>query len=133
MTWLLQYKLRCSMYVSKPWNYFRKRLSNLFKSFSDKKDSAKNSGGGGSASGSLTGRIRRSLFKENSTENETIEIVQVIMNHRIIGQRDFRTKFPTWICSFRPFGQLWDDFFNFAKVLSFWPRFYIVVLGIVFF
>ena len=71
------------MYVSKPWNYFRKRLSNLFKSFSDKKDSAKNSGGGGSASGSLTGRIRRSLFKENSTENETIEIVQVIMNDRI--------------------------------------------------
>ena len=58
-------------------------MSNLFKSFSDKKDSAKNSGGGGSASGSLTGRIRRSLFKENSTENETIEIVQVIMNHRI--------------------------------------------------
>ena len=49
----------------------------MFKSFSDKKDSAKNSGGGGSASGSLTGRIRRSLFKENSTENETIEIVQV--------------------------------------------------------
>ena len=70
-------------------------MSNLFKSFSDKKDSAKNSGGGGSASGSLTGRIRRSLFKENSTENETIEIVQVIMNHRIIGQRDPRTKFLT--------------------------------------
>ena len=70
-------------------------MSNLFKSFSDKKDSAKNSGGGGSASGSLTGRIRRSLFKENSTENETIEIVQVIINHRIIGQRDLRTKFLT--------------------------------------
>ena len=73
-------------------------MSNLFKSFSDKKDSAKNSGGSGSASGSLTGRIRRSLFKENSTENETIEIVQVIiliMNHRIIGQRDLLTKFLT--------------------------------------
>ena len=112
---------------------FRKRLSNLFKSFSDKKDSAKNSGGGGSASGSLTGRIRRSLFKENSTENETIEIVQVIMNHRIIGQRDLRTNFPTWICSFRPFGQLLKIFFNFAKVLSFSTRFCIVVLGIAFF
>ena len=69
-------------------------MSNLFKSFSDKKDSAKNSGGGGSASGSLTGRIRRSLFKENSTENETIEIVQVII---ITGYRTegFSAKFPT--------------------------------------
>ena len=64
-------------------------MSNLFKSFSDKKDSAKNSGGGGSASGSLTGRIRRSLFKENSTENETIEIVQVITNYE---SQDYRTE-----------------------------------------
>jgi len=52
----------------------RKRLSNLFKSFSDKKDNSKNNGS--NTSGSLTGRIRRSLFRENSTENETMEIVQ---------------------------------------------------------
>ena len=50
-------------------------MSNLFKSFSDKKDSSKSSGA--NTSGSFTGRIRRSLFKENSNENETIEIVQV--------------------------------------------------------
>ena len=48
----------------------RKRLSNIFKSLSDKKDGGKSS--------SITRRIKRSLFKENSLEgqelkNETIE------------------------------------------------------------